>query len=442
MRTPGPAIGRKTAQPRNTAARQLFAALLAKHLREGTRQGSSREPWTFAAFAGNVPSSRDHGGEYVSPRSVSNWCKATALPDEIEPILRALFGPSDRHAAAREELREAFIRARNEKIAETTARARRDPAGSPAVIRPVATPSDPEDTERIDLDESGRPTDQRAASEATRRQLQSAIADTAAELAETAGRRLDNSRLWRRLPAVAASLQALAAGDPRQLIARLGDAYGLMLRLGRFLESDDRVRDDRMADDGPLDTDLHGLLTDLVRLAAPWLRGFPTIARCDDEAGKALQRAAEYRRLLGPARVYVEAAYREKAVTDRAATGIALLAEAAGDAGAADFLGQKAGNRLVGNARNLMLAAAELYAAAMAGAVPQSRLALARRAGASLAAAGDAVERFAEAAPPDLARALRTLATEGGRLRTPRPRPSPPWTRSRCRRMSRSALGT
>ena len=72
--------------------------------------------------------------------------------------------------------------------------------------------------------------------------------------------------------------------------------------------------------------------------------------RWDDEAGKALQRA-------------VVAAHREKAITDHAASDIALLAETAEGADASDFLGQKAGNRLVGNARNLMLAAAELYAA-------------------------------------------------------------------------------
>src|SRR4051794_34892151 len=123
MKTPGPAIRRKNAQPRNTAARQLFAALLAGHLREGTRPGSSREPWSYAEFAGHVPSSRDHAGDYVSPRSVSNWCKGDALPDEIEPILRALLGPNFRQVAPSEELRDAFIRARNEKLAETTARA-------------------------------------------------------------------------------------------------------------------------------------------------------------------------------------------------------------------------------------------------------------------------------------------------------------------------------
>ena len=186
-------------------------------MRPGT---ASREPWKYAEFAGHVPSSRDHAGEYVSPRSVSNWCKGTALPDEIEPILRALFGPDRARRRARNCGTPLSKRAT--KRSPATARAKRDPAGSPAVIRSVHRADDPEDTERFDLDETGRPTHARAASDPTRRQLQSAIADTAADLVETAGTRLDNSRLWRRLPEVAASLQALAAGDPRQSVERLG----------------------------------------------------------------------------------------------------------------------------------------------------------------------------------------------------------------------------
>src|SRR4051794_17246845 len=124
IRTPARATGRKSAQSRPRKARERFAALLAGHLKAGTRPGTgSREPWSYAEFAGHVPSSRDHAGEYVSPRSVSNWCNGTALPDAIEPILRALFGATDRHAAVREELRTAFIAARDEKNAEIVARA-------------------------------------------------------------------------------------------------------------------------------------------------------------------------------------------------------------------------------------------------------------------------------------------------------------------------------
>jgi hypothetical protein len=80
--------------------------LLAGHLTQGTRPATAAgEPWTYAEFAAEVQSSRQ-ANDFVSPRSVSNWCKGRSLPAEIIPILRALFGPSDRHADAREEFGE------------------------------------------------------------------------------------------------------------------------------------------------------------------------------------------------------------------------------------------------------------------------------------------------------------------------------------------------
>src|SRR5271167_2235863 len=132
MRTPTPAKRRYRPQSRISTARARFAKLLAGHLGAGTRPATpTGEPWTYADFAGNVPSSRDHPGKsgYVSPRSVSNWCKGASLPDAIEPILRALFGTGDRHTQAREALRGAFQSARAEKNAAIIARAKREPAG-------------------------------------------------------------------------------------------------------------------------------------------------------------------------------------------------------------------------------------------------------------------------------------------------------------------------
>lgn len=100
-----------------SAALSRFAELLGGHLRTGTRPATAAgEPWTYAAFASEVTSSRTtQANDFVSPRSVSNWCKGASLPLEIEPILRALFGPSDRHALARDELRKAFQIARASK---------------------------------------------------------------------------------------------------------------------------------------------------------------------------------------------------------------------------------------------------------------------------------------------------------------------------------------
>ena len=196
-----------------------------------------------------MPSSRDHAGDYVSPRSVSNWCKGTSLPDEIEPILRALFGPHFRQMAASEELRAAFIAARDEKIAGLVARAQREPAGGNWVI----------DAERgqFVLDRSVRPTDRRAASDPLRQQLQRAIRERAAELREAAAR-LANSRIWGRLPVAAQRFGAIVEAEPATMPERLGEAYAEMLRLGRFLDTDRRVRDDPGASDDPLPPDVHG----------------------------------------------------------------------------------------------------------------------------------------------------------------------------------------
>jgi hypothetical protein len=113
------------------SARTRFAALLAGHLAKGTRPVTAAgAPWSYAEFAAEVPSSRAND-DFVSPRSVSNWCKGGSLPAEIDPVLRALFGPtsSGRHADAREELLEAFRAARAEKNAAVIARTKPDPAG-------------------------------------------------------------------------------------------------------------------------------------------------------------------------------------------------------------------------------------------------------------------------------------------------------------------------
>jgi hypothetical protein len=343
-----------------------------------------------------VPSLRDEQG-YISPRSVSNWRKGASLPAEIEPILRALFGPVKGRHEARETLRAAFLQAR----AEMFDRAKRDPAGAQWVVQ----------GDQFAIDRTARPTDQRAAADKVRQQLQLAIRATAAELAEAA-QRLANSRAWVRLSPTAAAFRAVVEGDPLAMPDRLGEAYALLLRLGRFLETDIRVQRDPAAMDGPLDADIHGLLTDLVRTAAPWLRGFPTVAAWDDAAGKALVRAD----LFQPASDFTRIARRKQTISARDAAEIEILAEAAD---ATDFQGQKAGSRAAGDVRNLMLAAAETVATFLSGAGAAdlaTRSLLVQRAGATLAEAEAAVEAFARTLPDDLRHALLALTKEGRRL--------------------------
>jgi hypothetical protein len=214
--------------PDNPALAQ-FAALLARHMTDGTRPATAvGEPWTDAALAREVISSREN--EFVSPRTVSNWRNGRSLPEEIEPLARALFGQGDRHAIARDALRTAFVAARAEKLALITARAKRDPAGGTWVV---------EDDKRLVLDRLVRATDQRAALDLLRQQLQTRIRDMAADLIEPA-KRLTNSRTWERLSKTVEAFHAVLDCPPAAVTERLGDAYALMLRLGGFAWPDFR----------------------------------------------------------------------------------------------------------------------------------------------------------------------------------------------------------
>ena len=79
-----------SADPRYAA----FAALFDGHLRAGTGLGlrpTDPETWTDVAFAKLIPGRDGQPGS--SANRISNWRKGTALPDAIEPLLRALFGP-------------------------------------------------------------------------------------------------------------------------------------------------------------------------------------------------------------------------------------------------------------------------------------------------------------------------------------------------------------
>ena len=386
-------------KPAARPARARFAALLAGHLASGTRPASATgEPWRFAEFAGEIPSTRDN--EYVSPRSVSNWCKGTSLPAEIGPILRALFGPdtSTRHTEAREELRRAFQAAR----AELIAGAKPDPAGPNWVVS----------GDQLVIDRGVRPSDRDAAGDPVRQQFQTEIARLAGELVHPAAR-LTNTRTWAALSSTAAAFQATLSADPHALPMRLGPAYTQLLRLGGFLETDIRVQNDPDAMDGPLDADIHGLLTALVRTAAPWLRGFPTVQAWDDQAGKALLRPE----LFQPARDFVRIARDRLVIPQQDAAEMAALGEAGGERG---YQQNKAGNRSVGGTWNLILALGTFLSGAVASDFA-IRSPLVQRAGATLAAAEIAVEAFAATRSADLRQALLALTREGRQGDEPAP---------------------
>jgi hypothetical protein len=135
-----------------------------------------------------------------------------------------------------------------------------------------------------------------------------------------------------------------------------------------------------------------------VRIAAPWLRGFPTVAKLDDVAGSFLGRAD----LVQPAREFTRRALGAESISTSDAAEMELLGETA-DAGT--FQGKKAGNRLVGSSKNLMLILTRT------GNEGQQSL-RAQRAREALVSAPDEVAALAATWPPDLRHALLTLVGE------------------------------
>ncbi len=395
-----------TRKPAPDAARARFAALLAGHLTRGTRPAKAEgEPWTDAAFAAEVQSSREDN-DFVSPRSVSNWRKGKALPAAIEPILRALFGPTDRHAEARAALLAAFRTARAEASSAALARAKPHPAGTKWV----------EQGSQLVMDRTARPSDQRAAADPLQQQLQTASRDMAARLAGATSRD-SNSFLLDSLSVAATAFSKLLDCPPPEMATRVASAYALSVELGQVLETDARILDGEPANDPPLDPVIRGMLTNLVRIAAPWLRGFPTVVALDDKAGS----FHGEQKLLQPSLKLIQLALDQELIPAQDATEILCLARAADPRG---YQGQKAGNLAVGHVTNLLLKAACMFAASITGAGVadfEARLKLIQRISAMLAAAGKPIDAFADTMAADLRQAFRALVDEARKPELPAP---------------------
>jgi hypothetical protein len=388
---------------RKAPALARFAALLDSHRRA--------RGLTYAMLARALPSPRERSDGRAAANTVSNWCKGTALPTEIEPLLRVLFGADrDKEAQAREALRAAFNAAVAERHGAVISGA--SPA-SAAVSWTVAA-----DNDRFVHDPAAEPSDEAAAAFPLQQQLQNAIRRMAAELAEMTAVRRDrfgNYATWKRLPDVASAFHQLVEREPSEIPWHLGDAYGFMLELAGFLEADMRLQKDPMASDPPLDADIHRPLSTMVQTAAPWLRGYPTVARLDDEAGRLLARP----QLFQNAQEFARVAQGRGVIGADDAGRIDALAQLARLS--RDDLARKSGSHAVADVYNLMLAVAELAAAALAGALPAARAGLARRSGRALADAQQDVSALAEASQSDLRQALQALAAEGRQLEQSEP---------------------
>ncbi|HEX3864156.1 MAG TPA: leucine-rich repeat domain-containing protein [Stellaceae bacterium] len=382
---------------RKGVALARFAALL-----DSSRKALAR---SYAALARAIDSPRERSQSRASANTVSNWCKGKALPTEIEPLLRALFG-QDRTSGTepRETLRQAYQAAVAERHGTAVAGAAANPGAGRWVID-----SEP----KFVPDPAAAPEDRQAAADPLRAQMQQALRRMAARLVAACGpegrdKRFGNSEYFTELPTAAAEFQAEIDREPGELAGRLGVIYPLLQQLARYRETDDDVRQqDR---DAALDPATRGALLDLVHTGAPWARGFPSVVLWDDEAGRMLAAAARPR---SPETVVVAAHTRNIIGAVDAGRLARLVALANEHAPGRAPMGRKLGNRATAEADNLVLALAELAAAALAGAVSPGNAELSRRSGATLADAADYVVALADTRPPDLREALLALAAAG-----------------------------
>lgn len=407
MSRPSGATRRKDADIGPGSARRRFSDLLAKHLSQGTRPASGPgEVWTYASFSAEVQSSRSN--DYVSPRTVSNWCKGASLPERVEPLLKALFGNSELHAEARDAMRAAFVAARATKYQSLLQSFPPLAAGD----RWVST------GEQLVLDRAPRSSDVLAATDPLRQQLQNAVHGLSSDLADIAAR-LSNSDTWSRLPATATAVRELTRGDPMQMPAQLGHAYALMLQLGQFLEADLRIHQYPSPSTQALDPDIHGVLATLVRTGAPWLRGYPTVAGWDDEAGKMLVRID----LFQTARQFMRVASEHGVISRDDSAEVAMSSDAVVPDGDHDHQGQKARTRATATSQNLVVATAEAIAGFLCGSGTKDCPPLVLRAAATFTDAEREVTAFAASLPPDMKHALRALVNEGRTLQLPERQP-------------------
>lgn len=137
---------------------------------------------------------------------------------------------------------------------------------------------------------------------------------------------------------------------------RLGEAYGLFLRLSAFHATNLAVKRDLNSDRYPLPPEVGTSLSSLVSLAATWLSGFPAIQKWDQASkqllaiGPALQPSASD---------FMRVAAENAAIAVNDAAEARLLEETAAQGGAA---GQKASATALGLANNLLLTMAEVKA--------------------------------------------------------------------------------
>jgi hypothetical protein len=261
-----------------------------------------------------------------------------------------------------------------------------------------------EDRDSFRLDTSITDTDERVARDRITAQIHVDIKNKAKEFLPIA-HRLSNSVGWEGIGQAAKRYYEAINTETEELPKTLGFAYDAMLELGSFAEQDTELQQEPSSSASPLDPEIRRPLRLLIRVAAPWLRRFPTIRELDDECGAFLRRPE----LIEPAASVLAIARRKRLVSagDADATQGVLDAARRGK-----FQGEKAGTRGSHTVRNLVVASAAAVATFFSGAVASdysTKSALIKHAGSTLAEAEELVTTLMSDMPDDIKIALREV---------------------------------
>jgi internalin A len=352
--------------------------------------------WTDEKLANALTEAYRPNFPYAA-NTIGGWRKGTTLPESIIPLIAVFFGDSKSPSAEEKSFRDLFSQAQLEKWGPLKAKA--TDRAAPAFVAQGRTHV---------IDRAPRQTDARAARDPKLTALQANVRRSAERLAanvEARGQRYSNTPIWRECAREVRRLAEIAALEPQDLVLKLSDAYDASLYLGGRLDLDDRIRAGQ-SEDPPLDLDVRGDLAHLVRLAAPWLRNFPSIRKLDDLAAVSL---GDFADTASAIRV-IETAAQEQAIGPEDEQAMRTLAQASEDP---EFVGRKAARRLVGGAGNLALSLAVTEAELQADGLDLSKTdvrALAASTRATLIKAGVDIDRLP--LPEDVRAALRTLTAE------------------------------
>jgi TGS domain/Leucine Rich repeats (2 copies) len=271
-----PAMDRKPLTEQSLAA---FAALLSGHLDGGTRPGSGEgEPWTNTEFAEAVvgrtrANRRRQDTTGVADTTVSAWRSGKSLPGEIEPILRALFGPTKPEGGEkREALRNAFGVARAWR-AKRSLEAAQDPSGVTYVPR----------GSQFAIKRTPAKDDFAAAADQNVHAEHLEVVEAARGLVSLTERRRNqlSSPGWDDLLPTARRFLTSIDCRTESLPERLMTAYYACVSLGSLLDQDETYRKHPEDGEAPLSADLRRKLGDLVTFAAQLLHAFPYVATRD-----------------------------------------------------------------------------------------------------------------------------------------------------------------